>query len=1120
MAWPKILRPKKSIKEFLRANIDDFDLNDPDTRKLYQEALKDERARIEDIAKTEFINTRPGMKSPFPKWDASHPEQYSRPITVFDTETGHNNEIVAIGAVKVALNNVTKKFETVDTYERYYMPTETRSKQWREALAVHGLTPDLLNKLRKQQHAGYGKHYDAQEEIAFRKFFEGSILSGHNIDKADIPWALGDYLPHTSTIDTLTAMENIRGVGGNKLDQVFRDVTGKTMAQAGFGHHNALADTYATAVILEALLGQKNLTGQSLRYILNSDKIRHLVPKDTPDVYGESQVAWGPYKGYLKGVEYYMSRENLPMKPLDECYDIMDPETGKFKPGWKIEDFGMSRVDTEVDQVMRSLAMQIRDTQKILSRSLRDLSGSLRISSASARPGKLRFLSKFVGEGPVYKTDAPQAWKDAARVLGIPSNDLGKYYKSSYDYAVTQGKLTEEQQLSMSRQKGYAMADKAYNEGRITKGQLKRVIAADNVAQALDEAVENTDAWTAALKKFSDIPVFNPDRLFSAFEGGMQHALGQMKGILPSYMTSPLRRYADLVSQNNRYNYAPFKAADNIMNAVVPSAGAIGEALGGPMGEGIGMGVAGLFKAGTQIWGNVKEAQISRQWNMTSMGLDILGISVDLITMPFKALAKTTGLLTRSFGLLSRQIGGMSQLGTPLTNLTGIGYSQYQGYEIAEGMIGLGRGTLNSLSEDFARQSQLLYTRGQVNTDRLVASSMLGVFNEVYGPQASMEKTVNALVAAGRTDATSMALVSQISPQLAQVLQVMSDLGVKQLSDLSNPTRLRGVYFNNLSDRERRNMRVDAYEYSAIAGSIGNSFKRIGDLVWRGGGKTLADSINRVIAGIAESSDWREAWGKIKDTFSDIGDSSFIANIKDGLGSIWESIKPKLLKGIDWFANTWLDVIGRMLEGMVGPVTEFLNYLRNFKVDYKIGKGFIIEQRYDPKKDKLKGIQWSMADARWPDALGKVLNPLQGTGEEVYSQALKQKEFAEKHGGLFQLYDEDGIPLSWTDFTKMAKQYGNDYIRPDYVGNTFHSAVETAKAATHKAIELAPETIENLTESIDNAISAVQQEVKTVVEVHLIDSKGQVKVANGVGTKAVGDNAWATIISMQNKKAK
>ena len=111
---------------------------------------------------------------------------------------------------------------------------------------------------------------------------------------------------------------------------------------------------------------------------------------------------------------------------------------------------------------------------------------------------------------------------------------------------------------------------------------------------------------------------------------------------------------------------------------------------------------------GTQLYGNVKEAQINMHYQQMSMGMNAVGIGIDLVLMPFKALYKATRLLIKAFGALSGQLGNMSTLGNPLTTLTGIGYSQYQGLEVAEGMLGLGKGTLNGQFENYARQKELL----------------------------------------------------------------------------------------------------------------------------------------------------------------------------------------------------------------------------------------------------------------------------------------------------------------------------------------------------------------------------------------------------------------------------
>lgn len=1098
---------------------------DADIAALQKEyfATNEPTVRIIDAAKMDLRQASIGGKNPFKKWDPSKPYQYERPVTVFDTETGHNDEILSVGAVKLAFNKLTREFEYVDSYERYYYATETKTQGYRERLSVHGLTQEKIAKLRRQQKGlRYGKYYDAAEQIKLREFIGDSIISGHNVENADIAWALGGEVKN-SVIDTLIAMENMRGRGGNKLDEVFKDIFGKSMEAAGFSHHGAMSDTMATAMVLGHLMNRNDATGASLRYVLKH-KGTSIAPLDNPDIYGSTGVVWGPYHGYLRDPNYYISRRNLRMSS-----EFTDPETGKPIAGMHWDDeqsewdayedlrgqkSGKRIPHTEaVDKwaaTFAALASDVKAYTGQIAQAMSDLSGSAAMDQASARPRQISFLSKFVTSEPWEQN---QRFIDAAQALHIESHDWGPYYKTAQDYALKQGKLAntleEERNLGAwsneltdfntkqklwneqwinKRLRDAGRAGEALKAGRITQRQYDEVTTSlGDVGDALDEAIKHTDMWTSALMKLGQTKVFNPDRLFEAYEKGLGHVLGTARGVVPSGLLSPINRIADISMTNNRYRYAPFKAADNILNASPLTFAGIGAGIGSVIpgvgtlvGGAVGAGVGGALKMGTQIWGNIEEAKINRHYQQMSMGMNIVGVGIDLVMMPFKALAKATTLLTRAFGLLSGQIGNMGALGNPLTTLTGVGYSQYQGLEVAEGMLGLGKGTLNSQFENYARQKELLYTTGQMDQKRVVAASILGVFNDVYG-SGDYGSMINTL-AKRNLSASDMALVSQLDPHSAQVLEVMKSLGATSLQQLANPTALRGIYFNPLDSRkvwdaqsgqyvsERTAFRMDAYELGAMKGSIGNSFMRIADMVWRGGGKSLGEGINRIIAGVAGGKSFGNAWAELKELFKG---NELWQTLKGGISSLWSGeIVPKLLGVVDKFMDLWLTALDHFVDVLAPFADKFMNTIMNLKVEGDPIRGYSIGIKQAGKHEYSFGIEGH-----------SISEDMGGKHIQTAEQALLTIEQAEREGRRVRnintgeyltteqarAYVESGFK-DWHNYQSSFSTTAHNFIGVTRQGKDalFNELPAIAEAVKETAKQMATEVTTNIKLTIES----------------------------------------------------
>ena len=190
------------------------------------------------------------------------------PITVFDIETDDYGKPISISAIKLQLNKTTGQFDIADTYQRFY---ESSNRNLSKSYQVHGLGSNTLRKLRSQQGATYSRKYNDTEMKSFQDFIGKSIIAGHNINEYDVPHLFPNLIKN-QTIDTLVAARNMnpRGEKGpNTLDAVFKNLHNNvSMEDAGLPHHDAMADTVATALILKKYIGLRNNTGEAIRNVM------------------------------------------------------------------------------------------------------------------------------------------------------------------------------------------------------------------------------------------------------------------------------------------------------------------------------------------------------------------------------------------------------------------------------------------------------------------------------------------------------------------------------------------------------------------------------------------------------------------------------------------------------------------------------------------------------------------------------------------------------------------------------------------------------------------------------------------------------------------------------------
>lgn len=978
------------------------------------------------------------------------PTPYTRPVTTLDIETDDLGRPITISAVKTAFNVRTGKMEVIDTFQRFY---KARDVNLRDTEITHGLTRDILNKLREQQGASYPWTYQGwgpskgKEQQALRDFIGKSIIVGQNIHDFDLPKLFGVEAKNikNQVVDTLMAARNIWGdTGRNSLDQIFQRVFGKSMEDAGLPHHDSMSDTIATAMIYHAMATSNTPTGDALRKILKHGDI-NLAPVDLgiDEDIGGSQLVRSPYWKYaLQDVRLYIDRYGKTGADYmaHTNHDISEEEYMGTVIGTEMHETGPKKqLEGKVDPnaaggedtplMINALASSINklsDWLQTVQESAVDIKGFGSSLSQYRKAQYIQLLARAeydnAGEG------IPGNMKKVARGLGIVDKDYetfrvaataikeSKEYSDAYkelrqytrkglgntdfvkalraSLADTWGDWGPEKLKALERDREYA-AEMDFRKkdhflrgqlrhGRITEDQYNDLSGLEgsyeDLVDATDELIKKNQQLMNVYEAMGKIKMYDPNQYLNSARGQASSILGAAKGVVPSFILNPLSRLTDASFNYQQGKLTGFNAVSRTWNSGIGQAvtGILGAAMGVP-GIAAGTAITGGVNAISQVVGNIGQYRMEKAGFAIQNNLNTLGAIFSWVSAPFQLLSKATKLLIGNFSGLSLTLnklmtGGlneMSTMGNPLTELTGVNYAAYQGTTMMDAASLFNRGTMNAAYESFANQQRAFYTTGEVNQSRLIASSLLGVYSDVYVPGTDSESQYNGMVnkllrnMKGRSadeQARMMYLASQIDSSLPGLLRTANMLGVEDISQLTDP-RKRGMYFRSISDAEERNFRWDQYEFGAARTQLGNTKMRFADKLWNSIGKDLYNGFNRLAdsaltgnwdAAVAEASDM---WEKFKTKFVTVWDG--IKKVISGEGGdtnwgskfigVFAKVGIMALEVVRTISNAWGQLIGIVLDKAQGLVS----YLSTISIKPHIGADGRISFEVQSIKDRM-----------------------------------------------------------------------------------------------------------------------------------------------------------------------
>lgn len=468
-------------------------------------------------------------------------------------------------------------------------------------------------------------------------------------------------------------------------------------------------------------------------------------------------------------------------------------------------------------------------------------------------------------------------------------------------------RMREAHSRNVDEQRKERYLDRMERKHLITKGDrtnLEQLTGSyEDLVDATDDVIEKNKQLLGVYQKFAEIKPYDVNQYLNSAKNQWGGTMKAAQGVLPQFLLNPIGRLGEAAFNYQEGKLAPWNAFTRTWNETAGQIGGAALHYGiktmNPWAIGIGA-VTGTVGAVSQIYGNYKQQQMETKMLGIQNTLNTLGLITSWITTPFKLLQRAAKLLTGSFAgltlsinkFMQNGIGEMSQMGNPLTELTGINYAAYEGTTMMDIASLFNRGSMNSVYEDFANQQKAFYTMGQVNQNRLIASSLLGIYSDVYNPSTDTKGTYNAMVnkllasMQGQTTEQkqrTMYLAAQIDSNLPGLLRTANMLGVTDINTLTDPGR-RGMYWRPLSDSQETAYRWTQYEYGAAQQQWGRSKMKIANIVWQAVGKDFYNGVNGVVDRMA-SNDWKGALDEVAnwwDTF------------KGKVTKAWDSIKASL----------------------------------------------------------------------------------------------------------------------------------------------------------------------------------------------------------------------------------
>lgn len=521
----------------------------------------------------------------------------------------------------------------------------------------------------------------------------------------------------------------------------------------------------------------------------------------------------------------------------------------------------------------------------------------------------------------------------------------------------------EQHELDRDASKHYGLY-KDYRRGKIkgedyaymvNTGAIHSDDAISNLYKKIDEGAESTKRWTNAIDVFKQSVggVYDFKRWIDAGHEQSKGVLGALKGLVPSEVLGVGARFNEAFFGAHYADYYGkrkiIEPITKIGNAAIAAGFALAPFTGGAslIASGIGAGVSGI----TQAVGTYGENKIKEKGQILQSTIHLLGGTMDTILLPFRVLGKVLRTVIKSFLALSGLIGGitikglrnMMDIGNPLTSYTGMDYTGYRASVAGDYGALLRKGSLESLRNTFTTDARGLYTVGKLNTNKIVAASMLGVFGDLYNPTSGGDPVAsiankaykNMKGASAEEKSRIMYLLGEIGgSELQNLVQSMNTLNMSY-EDITNPAK-RGVTWTNRNDENlRKRFQLDQYEFQSIGENIKWNGMRIADKLWVKIGKPVYNGLNDIIELIADNN-WQGVFDKLKDFWKQVknwwDNDKDVQDIKNIFNKPIQGLTDGIINGFQSIGTEILKITQKVMHSMWDIVYPFISNLADIDI--------------------------------------------------------------------------------------------------------------------------------------------------------------------------------------------
>ena len=521
----------------------------------------------------------------------------------------------------------------------------------------------------------------------------------------------------------------------------------------------------------------------------------------------------------------------------------------------------------------------------------------------------------------------------------------------------------EQHELDRDASKHYGLY-KDYRRGKIkgedyaymvNTGAIHSDDAISNLYKKIDEGAESTKRWTNAIDAFKQSVggVYDFKRWIDAGHEQSKGVLGALKGLVPSEVLGVGARFNEAFFGAHYADYYGkrkiIEPITKIGNAAIAAGFALAPFTGGAslIASGIGAGVSGI----TQAVGTYGENKIKEKGQILQSTIHLLGGTMDTILLPFRVLGKVLRTVIKSFLALSGLIGGitikglrnMMDMGNPLTSYTGMDYTGYRASVAGDYGALLRKGSLESLRNTFTTDARGLYTVGKLNTNKIVAASMLGVFGDLYNPTSGGDPVAsiankaykNMKGASADEKSRIMYLLGEIGgSELQNLVQSMDTLNMSY-EDITNPAK-KGVTWTNRNDENlRKRFQLDQYEFQSIGENIKWNGMRIADKLWVKIGKPVYNGLNDIIELIADNN-WQGVFDKLKDFWKQVknwwDNDKDVQDIKNIFNKPIQGLTDGIINGFQSIGTEILKITQKVMHSMWDIVYPFISNLADIDI--------------------------------------------------------------------------------------------------------------------------------------------------------------------------------------------